>query len=47
MIGAIGGDDNGKKLVQAAKSAGIDVKYQVLTNEKTGVCGVLIYRHEK
>lgn len=41
-FGCIGDDDYGKKLVEKATEAGVNMKPQVNTENDTGTCGVLI-----
>jgi len=47
FFGSIGNDEFGKTLTKEATSAGVDVHYQIHDNEKTGVCGVLVYEHHR
>lgn len=42
-FGAVGDDHNAQNLKSLATKAGLVVRYQLIPQQKTGVCGVLVY----
>jgi adenosine kinase len=41
-MGGVGNDENAKTLATSAKSAGVNVQYQVVPEQPTGTCAALI-----
>ncbi|KAF7634127.1 PfkB domain-containing protein [Meloidogyne graminicola] len=42
-FGAVGNDENAASLQKLATKAGLVVRYQLIPQQKTGVCGALVY----
>jgi adenosine kinase len=47
FFGAVGKDQYSEKLSEEVSKAGVDARYQVNQEVKTGTCAALIYRHQR